>query len=351
MSPRSRTALLAFASTLAVVAAAAGDARAQPVQEGFSTGPQTWQAGPPQAPYTAPVPTASGQAASDLEVGTLYGMAAAYGVGTGIWIDAELSIDDPGLKFLAPAILGVAAPAGAFLLNRPRMPRGMPAAISAGMAIGAGEAAGIASYQFVHANAQDAWGFRGFARSVFIGSTGGAALGYVTAVAMEPSPKTSLLLGSSVAWGTVVGSMFGYGGSAAGSDFGSANDSASLGGLIGYNVGLAGAAALSMVWVPTYESLQWMWIGFGAGAAVSLPVFLLYAGGDHDARRGLIFMGTASTLGLAAGAVFTIDSREFGQSSGTGLFGAGGQPSIQVTGAGFMPVPGGMGFQLSGLLF
>jgi len=344
-----RTAFPALAPALAL-AVTASAAWAQPVQGGFSTGPQTWQAAPPPGPYLGQS-SGSSQAASDLELGTLYAMSAGYGVGTGIWIDAELQIDDPGLKFLAPAILGVGAPVGVFMLNRPRMPRGMPAAIAAGMAVGAGEGAGIASYQFVHAGAQDAWGFRGFARSVFIGSTGGAVLGYVSAVAMEPSPKTSLLLGSSVAWGTLIGSMFGYGGSAAGSDFGDANDSASLGGLIGYNVGLVGAAAISMVWVPTYESLQWMWIGFGAGAAVSLPVFLLYAGGDHDARRGLIFMGTAATLGLAAGAVFTMDSREFGQSSGSGLFGADRHAPVQITGAGIMPVPGGVGFQVSGLLF
>jgi hypothetical protein len=203
----------------------------------------------------------------------------------------------------------------------------------------------------VHASEKDAWGFKGFARSVFIGSIGGAVLGYATAVAMEPSPKTSLLLGSSAAWGAVVGSMFGYGGSAAGSDFGDANDSASLGGLIGYNVGLAGAAALSTVWVPSYYSLQWMWIGFGAGAAVSLPVFLLYAGGDHDARRGLIFMGTASMLGLGAGGILTMDSKDSAQSTGSGLFGESERSPVRVTSAGFMPVPGGMGIQVSGLLF
>jgi hypothetical protein len=344
------TFVLAFAFTVA----SARDAAAQPAP-GYSTGPQTFQVGLPQqqpAPYYNPQPSYSTtQEASDIELGTLYAMAAGYGVGTGIWIDAEAGIDDPGLKFLAPAILGVGAPVGVFLLNRPRMPRGMPAAIAAGMAIGAGEGAGIASYQFVHASEADAWGFKGFARSVFIGSTGGAVLGYVTAVAMEPSPKTSILLGSSVAWGTVVGSMFGYGGSAAGSSFGDANDSASLGGLIGYNVGLAGAAALSTVWVPSYYSLQWMWIGFGAGAAVSLPVFLLYAGGDHDARRGLIFMGTASMLGLGAGGILTMDTHDSAQSTGSSLFGENEHAPLRVTSAGFMPVPGGMGIQVSGLLF
>src|SRR5262245_55617427 len=88
----------------------AGDARAQPAaQGGFSTGQQTWQMEPPQqAPYMGPSPSYSTtQEASDIELGTLYAMSAGYGVGTGIWIDAELSIDDPGLKFLAPAILGV----------------------------------------------------------------------------------------------------------------------------------------------------------------------------------------------------------------------------------------------------
>jgi hypothetical protein len=350
MLPCSRRSAALVSCSLGLSFAALAHAQPQPAQGGYST-QSNWQWSPQQPGYPPAAQPASSQDATDLELGILYATAVGYGVGTGIWLDAELSIDDPGLKFLAPAILGVGAPAGVFLLNRPRMPRRMPAAIAAGMAIGAGEGAGLASYQFVHASEQDAWGFRGFARGVFIGSTGGAALGYLTAVTMEPSPKTSLLLGSGVAWGTVIGSMFGYGGSAAGSSFGDANDSASLGGLIGYNAGLVGAAAISTVWVPTYYSLEWMWLGFGAGAAVSLPVFLLYAGGDHDARRGLIFMGTASTLGLAAGAIFTMDSHEIGQSNGPGLFGQNRTLPFEITGAGVMPVRGGVGFQLSGLLF
>jgi hypothetical protein len=201
----------------------------------------------------------------------------------------------------------------------------------------------------VHASSADEWGFRGFARSVFLGSTAGTAAGFVASMTMEPSPKTSILLGSSVAWGTVIGSMFGYGGS--NGDFGDANDVTSLGGLIGYNAGLVGAGALSMVWVPTYKSIAWMWTGFGAGIAVSLPIYLFYAGGNHEARRGLIFQGTAGTLGLLAGAVFSLDSQDFSMSDGSGLFGSKPNAPIQVTGGGLMPVPGGMGFQVSGLLF
>src|SRR5258706_8401032 len=139
-----RNAFHAALSALVVASAAATlaptDARAQgTVQGGWSTGtgPQGWSTGPAQpAPY-APAPSSS-QPASDFEVGTLYALSAGYGVGTGIWIDAELKIDDPGLEVLAPAILGLAGPVGVFFLHRPRMPRGRPAPIPAGTAIGTG---------------------------------------------------------------------------------------------------------------------------------------------------------------------------------------------------------------------
>jgi hypothetical protein len=278
-------------------------------------------------------------------------MSAGYGVGTGIWLDAELGIEDPGMRFLPPVILGLAAPVGVFFLDRPRMPSGIPAAIAVGMAIGAGEGVGIASYQFVTAKEGEGWGFRGFSRAVFIGSTAGTALGTVAAFTMEPSPKTSILLASGVGWGTIVGSAFGYGTTRAHSDFGEANDGAALGGLIGYNAGLVGTAALSTVWVPSYKSLEWMWLGFGAGAAISLPVYLFYMGGDHDPRRGLIFQGTAATLGLVAGAIFTMDSRDSAKIAPSGALASARPPFFQVTGGGLMPVPQGMGFTLSGLLF
>lgn len=314
------------------------------------TGAPGWSPIPSQPPPYVPA-SRSSEPASTLEIGTLYGFAAGYGVGTGIWLDAEIGIDDPGMRFLPPVILGLAAPVGVFLLDRPRMPRGMPAAIAMGMAIGAGEGVGIASYQFVTAKAGDAWGFRGFSRAVFIGSTAGTALGTAAAFTMEPSPKTSLLLGSGVGWGMLIGSAFGYGASRASSEFGEANDSAALGGLIGYNAGLLGAAALSTVWVPSYTSLAWMWIGFGGGVAVSLPVYLFYTGGNHDPRRGLIFQGTAATLGLVAGAIFTMDSRDVAASPSQSGLAAQRPPHFQVTGGGLMPVPGGMGFTVSGLLF
>jgi hypothetical protein len=266
--------------------------------------PQPPQPFPQQvAPYGYVIPQRS-RARSSGEITVLYSTAAAYGVGMGVWFGAEVGIKDPGLFLIAPAMLGVAAPIGVYLLDNPALPRGLPAAIASGMFIGAAEGIGLASYQFVSSSSADAWGFRGLSRATAIGATlggvGGFALGYL----QEPSPKSSLLTTSGALWGAAIGGMFGYGASGAGLGYGRANDSAALGGLIGLNVGLAAAAGLSTVYIPSYRALSYMWAGAGIGAAVSLPVYLLYLGEDSPpAKRGLVFSGTATTLGIVAGAL------------------------------------------------
>ncbi len=246
-----------------------------------------------------------------LEIGALYGVSGAYGVGMGIWLSTELGIKDPALWLIPPAILGVGGPVGVYIFDRTGPKRGVPAAIATGALIGAGEGLGVWSYQHVSSSKENEWGFRGLARSEAIGSTlgaaGGAALGYL----QGPSPKSSLLMSSSVLWGTAVGSMFGYGATAANQGYALSNDGAALGGLVGFNIGLAAAAGLSTVYIPSYKSLAAMWLGSGIGFAVSLPVYLLYArDGGPPAKRGLIFSGVATTLGIGAGALFTFSSED-----------------------------------------
>jgi len=255
-----------------------------------------------QQPYQYAPPVS--RTRSGTEITVLYATSAVYGVGLGVWIGSEAHIKDPGLFLVAPAILGVAGPVGVYLLDNPAMPRGLPGAIASGLVIGAGEGIGIASYQFVTTNAADAWGFRGLSRATALGATLGGAGGFALGYLQDPSPKSSLLTTSGVFWGTAVGSMFGYGASSAGEGFTRANDSAALGGLIGFNVGLAAAAGLSTVYVPTYRALTYMWAGAGIGAAISLPVYLAYAGnGGPPAKRGLVFSGVSTTLGIVAGAL------------------------------------------------
>jgi hypothetical protein len=309
---------------------------------------QPWQ--PPPAPPPAYRPSTS-RDRTDLEIFSLYGVSAAYGVGIGVWFSSELDIEDPGIFLIPPAVLGVAAPVGVFFLDEPTMPSGMPAAIASGMLIGAGEGIGIASYQFVTADEDDEWGFKGLSRATAIGATAGGIAGYAAGYYLEPSPKSSLLMTSRVLWGTTIGALYGYGGSEAGVGYGLANDSAGLGGLIGYNVGLVASAALSTVYVPSWDQLAWMWIGGGIGAAVSLPIFLFYAGDDGPpAKRGFLFMATATTLGIAAGGIFgsdEIDGYELGDGDGNPL----ASRWASVTSFGPMAVDGGAGVQVSGTLF
>ncbi len=280
----------------------------------------------------------------------MYGTSIAYGVGLGVWFDAEVGVEDAGVAMIAPILLGVAAPVGVYFLDDPEMPPGMPATIAAGMAIGAGEGLGIASYQFVTADEEDAWGFRGLARSVSLGSTLGAVGGYLLAYYEEPSPNAAAFVSSGVVWGSTIGSMFGYGASSGEHDYGTANDQASLGGLIGFNVGLAATAALSMVYEPSWDSLAWMWAGAGIGAAAGLPMFLFYLGDSTPpTRRGFAYMGGGATLGLALAAVFTTDASDFGEGPHKPHYAENKRLELDYIGP--MVVPGGGGVELMGRLF
>jgi hypothetical protein len=295
--------------------------------------------------YVAPYPANSPARRSSSEIGLFYATAVAYGVGLGIWLDAEIGIEDPALFMIAPAVLGVAAPAGVYVLDTPPLRRGFAAAITAGAIVGAGEGIGFSSLQFVSADKEDAWGFRGLARATTLGATLGAAGGAVLGVLQTPSPRSSVFITSGVTWGSAIGAMFGYGASAEGVGYGLANDKAALGGLIGYNLGLVATGALSAVYIPTTTSLQWMWGGAGIGFAASLPVYLFYAGKEGPpAKRGLLFSGTATTLGIAAGALFSAGSREDSAQNS-------GRPAVaRVTAVGPLAVPGSLGLSIAGEL-
>ncbi len=314
-------------------------------------GPYPGQPWPPPGPPPAYTPPSRSRDRTDLEIFSLYGVSAAYGAGIGVWFSSELDVEDPGVFLIPPAVLGVAAPIGVWFLDQPSMPSGMPAAVASGMLIGAGEGIGIASYQFVTADEDDAWGFRGLSRATALGATAGGIAGYAAGYYLEPSPKSSVLMTSSVLWGSTIGALYGYGASEAGVGYGLANDSAGLGGLIGYNVGLAASAALSMVYVPSWDQLAWMWLGGGIGAAVSLPIFLFYAGDDGPpAKRGFLFTATTTTLGIAAGGIFgsdEMDDYELGRGDGNPL----ASRWAAVTSFGPMALDGGAGVQVSGTLF
>jgi hypothetical protein len=284
--------------------------------------------GGPGYPPPGPPPKPKRPVSSGLEIGLLYGTAVAWGVGTGIWIDAEAEVEDPGIAIIAPAIFGIAAPVGVFLVDRygfrRGMPEGLPSAVAAGALIGAGEGLGITGTQWAIAECPgedtgvgedengnplddtggcDEWGFKGLARSEVIGATVGAGAGAGLYYALKPYPESNLLYTSSIFWGTIVGAFFG--GGASNGAWGEANDSVSIGGLVGFNVALAGAIGASIFWTPSWNQLGWMWGGFAIGAAAGALVYPFYAAfPDADPRRGLIVQGITATVGLGLGVIF-----------------------------------------------
>ncbi|MFO0758569.1 MAG: hypothetical protein U0359_18900 [Byssovorax sp.] len=296
-------------------------------------------------PYGQPayVPPSGPQKSTSLEIGYLYVTAGVWGVGTGIWIDAEAGVKDPGVALIAPALFGVAGPMAVFLADRTPMREGLPSAIATGAIFGAGEGLAIAGVQNANSlpdglkwdgttkppswsrTQTTSWGFKGLARAEFFGATLGAGAGFAFGYFLKPSPKTNMLLASSLLWGTVVGAELGGGASkstisnnfttklGSGADFtvtatrrtnwSETMPAVATGGIIGFNLFAAGAVASSLFWKPSWNQLAWMWGGFGAGQAVGLLVYPFYAAGDSDPRRGMLFQAVAGTLGLVGGAM------------------------------------------------
>jgi len=306
-------------------------------------------------------------------MGFLYATSAAWGIGTGVWIDSEAHIGDPGLMLILPAVFGAAAPVSMFLVDRfafdQGMPEGLPSSIATGMIVGAGEGMGIASTLWVRTeNVQDGtpatsssgsgssvWGFRGFARAEIIGSTAGGLLGGAFYALAKPLPENNLFITSAVTQGAIIGSFFG-GGASNGSWKEYTNDGMSLGGTIGYNVALAGSVVASIAWTPSWNQIGWMWGGMGIGMAASLPVYIFYAADTaYDPRRGMVFQAVAGTLGLGLGLILGEPRAGEGgfiaKDKHQGTTTARNEDWIQLGGLSFMPVDHGVGAQAFGALF
>ncbi|MCA9621950.1 MAG: hypothetical protein KC731_23155 [Myxococcales bacterium] len=336
----------------------AGEAAAQyPPPQGY---PQPGYGPPPgyAPPGYMPPPNTQSKVSTGLEIGLLYGTSVVYGAGVGVWIDAEIwgpDFDniDPGLSVIPPLIGGAIAPLSVFLVDRfayrNGMPSGLPSALSAGMITGAAYGMGISGLQWVSSDKENEWGFRGFARAEVIGSTLGGAAGGVMWWFLDPKPQTNVMIMSANFWGSATGAFFG--GGASNGDWGQANDGTALGGFIGLNVAVAGAVASSIFWRPTWYQVGWMWGGWAIGAAASTPVYIFYALTDgQDPRRGLIFQGVASTVGLTLAAILADPTVAGPRESADNDLELDDSP-IRVIGGGPMPLEKGMGAQINGVLW
>lgn len=288
---------------------------------------------------------------SGLEIGFLYTTAAVYGIGTGIWINEEAKVREPGVYVIAPAAFGAAMPLAVFLVDRfaytKGMPEGLPSAIASGAIIGAAGGVGIAAYQWASVSTGKEWGWIGVARAEFVGATVGAGAGVGLYYLIKPRPEHNVLLMSSVVWGAGIGAAFGGGASKSFGNWSETNDAVSLGSNIGMGVALAGAVTASVFWTPSWEGIGWMYAGFGLGTVASLPIYFAYIGSDRDPRRGLIAQGIGAIAGVGLAAALAPRYRYPGYAAND----TDDPDWIKVRGVGLMPVEQGLGAQMTGELW
>ncbi len=75
--------------------------------------------------------------------------------------------------------------------------------------------------------------------------------------------------------------------------------------MIGYNVGLLGTGALSLWRAPSYQTLKWMWAGYGIGTLAGALVFPFYLFSDSDAKHGFVAPALGGIAGAAVAGVLT----------------------------------------------
>lgn len=265
----------------------------------------------PQQPY-APTSTTTNKRGAG-EMGFLYATSTLYGIGTGVWIDALAKIDDPGPAVILPLVFGAAMPIGVYLWDSQGGPlhRGVPAAISTGLTLGAVEGLAIAGTQWQYGRGDGSdWTFKTQASVTWAAATIGGVGGWAFGELARPDPHSMGFVVSGAGWGAISGSFLGI--AVSGRDW---KDGASVAGLIGYNVGMLGAGALSLAYKPSWESQKYMWLGYGAGALAGCLVFPAYLFVDADAKGGFIGPALGSVAGAAIAGALTWDLKDPGDNA------------------------------------
>lgn len=275
-----------------------------PPPQPYYPAPQSYPAPYPQRPMVLqpPMPAPS-RFRSSGEMAYLYGVGFAYGVGTGVWIDSLGKISDPGLAFIAPLVLGAAVPIGIYAWDyNAEFDRGVPSSMATGLLLGGLEGMAIDGLQWQRTGngGPNSWSFRTWTTVTFAAATVGGIGGYLFGEWLQPDPRSLALISSGAGWGAITGIMFGSG--VVNGDW---KDGAAVWGFAGYNAGILATGAVSTFYVPSWQSLKYMWLGDLLGTLATTPVYLFYIGSDAEPRHGLIANAVGGLAGLGIAAALT----------------------------------------------
>ena len=286
-------------------------------QQPYYPQPQGYQPYPQQQPYyPQPQQQVQTQRRGAGEMGALYVTGAIYGIGTGIWLDALGKIDNPGPAVVMPILFGAGVPIGLWAWDRGvgGLHRGVPASIAAGLVLGGVEGIAINGVQWQYTRERNNdWSFQTQTTVTWIMATAGGVGGWAFGEWLRPDPRGLTFTVSAAGMGAVSGSLIGIASQNRHQDW---KDGASVAGIIGYNIGIVGGAALSIVHTPSYYSQKWMWIGYAGGAVAGSLVFPFYLALDNpNYKSGLIGPALGSIAGAALAGALTFDSKDNGQAT------------------------------------
>jgi hypothetical protein len=239
-------------------------------------------------------------------MGFLYGTGIAYGVGAGIWIDALAKEGDPGLAVIAPAALGAAIPIGLYAWDYvDEFDRGVPSTMATGLLLGGVEGVAISGlqWQLTGNNGPHTWSFGLQTTVTFLAATVGGVGGYAFGEFLQPDPRSLAFIASGAGWGTFAGVLLGGG---AVNNWHDIPDGMAVWGFAGYNAGILATGILSTVYVPSWQTIKYMWLGEVLGTVATTPVYLFYIGSSGDnTHHGMIANAVGGLAGLAIAAVLT----------------------------------------------
>jgi hypothetical protein len=322
------------ASLLVTASALAADpeVNAAPVAEAPAAKPAEAVAKPAE-----PVAKATAAASTDApyekptrgEQLAFYTAGGVYGLTAGVWVNSLFGLTNPGLAAIFPVALGAGGVVAAYAMDTSLAPRrGVLAATTLGMGLGAANGAGIAITQGQYNDKSNSWNYATQGTFTFLLMTAGAAGGYAYGEYVHPDTKAIAFVGNGAAWGAMTGALFG-----AGVTGGEWSAGASLWGTIGLNIGAASTASLAaMSGAPSLRTQRYMWYGYGAGTALSSLVYIAYAFSDDNPRAGLVTNALGGVAGLAVGAVLGAGLEDEPETAST---------TWSNTHFGFAPVQGG----------
>jgi len=271
---------------------------------------------PPYGQYPQPQPARPQMSKyrSPGEMAYLYGIGAAYGFGTGMWIDSVINVTDPGIWVITPIALAAAAPIGAYVWDRTdELPRGVPSSIATGLLLGGIEGIAIdgLQWQLTGNGGPSTWHYSTQTSVTFLTATAGGVGGWAFGEWLRPDPRSLGLIGSGAGFGSLFGILFG-----AGVASGDWKSGSAVWGFAGYNAGIVATGVLSTVYTPSWQTLKYLWIGDILGTLATTPVYLFYIGSSADPRHGLIANSLGGLAGIAIAAVLTNGMKDHGEATG-----------------------------------